>query len=63
MSTKTSPATAYATHHQQQHQQHNALTEFVLSWTEGPREFIKESVHLINRCTKPDRRGMNNTLN
>lgn len=30
------------------------LTELV----EGPKEFIRESIHLINRCTKPDRKGI-----
>jgi hypothetical protein len=24
---------------------------------QGPREFFKDSVQLINRCTKPDRKG------
>lgn len=31
--------------------------DFLQEWIEGPREFIKESIYLVNRCTKPDRRG------
>jgi preprotein translocase subunit Sss1 len=23
-----------------------------------PKEFIKDSVHLLNRCSKPDQRGI-----
>jgi hypothetical protein len=34
-----------------------ANADFVSQLLEGPREFIKESIHLVNRCTKPDRRG------
>ncbi|KAI3644776.1 hypothetical protein MP228_010940 [Amoeboaphelidium protococcarum] len=26
------------------------------SLLDGPREFIRDSIHLVNRCTKPDRR-------
>ena len=27
------------------------------SLLEAPKEFIRDSIQLINRCTKPDRRG------
>jgi hypothetical protein len=30
------------------------ITELI----DGPRQFIKDSAQLINRCTKPDRRGV-----
>ena len=30
------------------------------SLLEGPKEFIRDSIQLVNRCTKPDRRGKYN---
>lgn len=32
---------------------------FLSQLSDGPKEFMKESIHLVNRCTKPDRRGKN----
>ena len=33
------------------------MKEQVQSLLEGPQEFVKDCIHLLNRCTKPDRRG------
>jgi preprotein translocase subunit Sss1 len=38
---------------EKQQQSTDLLTDLI----EGPKEFIRDSIHLINRCTKPDRRG------
>ena len=31
--------------------------EIATSLLSQPREFVRESIHLVNRCTKPDRKG------
>lgn len=34
------------------------MSDYLTSLMEVPRKFTKESTQLLQRCTKPDRRGM-----
>ena len=38
------------------------MSETVQLILDVPRKFYKDSVHLINRCTKPDKKGTNMTI-
>lgn len=42
--------------------QHHFRMDQVMQFVEPSRQFVKDSIRLVKRCTKPDRKGMSSPL-